>query len=147
LSWVAGSAVRARWPGAPSDDTALQPWIDDAEVLIRSEFPWVDDQLPTDPTLQPVLNLVVTRMVIRALSVPFGLRNEAVGDTSVNYYTEAAGLYLTDADRALLQGLAPQTAFTVDGVPLLNGSAPPDDWRWLWARGFDSWNDYYAWTS
>jgi hypothetical protein len=117
VSWVATTDVRARWPGAPVDDALLQPWVDDAETIIRAEFPWVDDQLGSDVTLQPVLNLVVTRMVIRALSIPFGLRNEAVGDTSVMYYTEAAGLYMTDADRQLIAGTGPQVAFTIDGLP------------------------------
>jgi hypothetical protein len=117
VSWVDLTLVRARWPAAPADDAYLQGWVDDAETLIRNEFPWVDEQLSSDATLPPVLTLVVSRMVIRALSVPFGLRNEAVGDTSVMYYAEASGLYLTDADRNLIAGLGPQVAFTIDGLP------------------------------
>lgn len=116
MSWVSPQDVRARWPGAPADDTLLQAWIDDAETILRAEYPWIEEWLTIDPDLEAVIRLVVTRMVIRALSTPFGVRQETVGDTSLAY-TDKETLYLTDADRALLDGFGPQAAFTIDQMP------------------------------
>jgi hypothetical protein len=143
MTWVTPAELRTRRPGAPGDDTLLQAWIDDAEVITRAEYPWIDEWITDDPALQSAVTLVVIRMVIRALATPMGVNREVVGDTQVHYTTQAA-LELTDADRALLDGHGPQTAFTVDQLPerLL-----PADWRWWWARGWDDENDFWRWVS
>ena len=117
MSWVSVEDVRARWLGAPSEDATLQTWIDDAETIIRVEFPWIEEWVTYDPEeALAVLRVVVSRMVIRAKSHAFGVRQETVGDTSVAY-SDNAELGLSDADRALLEGFGPQTAFTIDQMP------------------------------
>jgi hypothetical protein len=116
MSWTTPEDIRNRWPGAPLNDALLQTWIDDAETIIRAEFPWVSDWIDNDTNALGVVQLVVSRMVIRALSTPAGVNREQVGDTAISYF-EQAGLYLSDADRALLEGYGPQTAFTVDTMP------------------------------
>lgn len=116
MSWATPADIRTRWPGAPADDGLLQAWIDDAETVIRVEYPWVDDWLYADPDFALVLRLVVTRMVIRTLSAPAGVTREQVGDTAVSY-AASSGLGLTDEDRALLDGYGPQTAYAIDTMP------------------------------
>ena len=116
--------MRTRWPGAPTDDARLQAWIDDAETIIRATYPWIDDWITAEPPLEAAVALVVTRMVIRALANPFGIRQESVGDTSISYDT-GMGLELTDADRALLDGYGPQAAFTIDQMPDESWEADP----------------------
>lgn len=142
MSFATPADVRARWPAAPNDDTLIQAWIDDAATIIRAEYPWVDDWTGLDPELHSVLTVVVTRMVVRALSTPFGVRQEQVGDTAL-VYSDAQSLYLTDADRALIDGYGPQAAFTVTALP---DRELPSDWRWWWARGFADEHEFWRWV-
>lgn len=77
MAWVDPEDVLARWVGdSPPDADALVPLIKDAEVIIRYNFPTIDARLDEDePTLADRIAFVVSRMVIRAVRNPEGLRS------------------------------------------------------------------------
>lgn len=77
MAWVTPQEVLARWVGdnPPSAETLL-PLIQDAEVIIRYNFPTIDARLEAEePTLEERIEFVVSRMVIRAVRNPEGLRS------------------------------------------------------------------------
>ena len=122
MTWTTPEDITDRWIGEdqPSDTDQLKVLIGDAEATLKAEFPDLPDRVDSGELAQPVVAMVVARMVIRILQNPAGLRQttESVGPFSTNmtFAGDTPGQFsLTDADRRVL-GYEPtrsQAAFTV----------------------------------
>lgn len=126
MAWVEPEDIVARWVGdnAP-DELTLIPLIQDAEVIIRYNFPTIDERLAEEePTLAERIEFVVSRMVIRAVRNPEGLRS--IQDGAGPFQTtrtfggaEPGTLWLTDEEHDLLAAsdatrVARGRAFAID---------------------------------
>lgn len=110
MTWVAPEDVLSRWVAdrEPPAAEALEPLIRDAEVIVRYNFPNIDARLEDDePTLGDRIEFVVSRMVIRAVINPEGLRS--IQDGAGPFQTtrtfggaEPGSLFLTDEEYDLL---------------------------------------------
>lgn len=131
MSWTDPSDVTDRWAGSgqPHDTALIQRLIEDAEEIIRFEYPDIVDRVddgesgiaPEDPLPIERIRLVVSRMVSRHLRNPDGVRQitESTGPFSENrtFAGDLPGqLLLLDEERRMLgylPGAPKQKAFTV----------------------------------
>ncbi|WP_313007324.1 hypothetical protein [Corynebacterium variabile] len=132
--------VRDRWLSTtdlPADDV-IQLWLDDAEVLIFSEYPKLADQLTDDPdgTWHSRIAYVEVQLVSTALRNPEAVRQASrtagVFTESTTYGTEtlAQSMELTPAHRAMLSGGAKKhTGFDMTAKPQPHGH--PLDHAWV----------------
>jgi len=123
MAWVSAHEVLARWvgEGAPGEATVDQ-WIADAETLIRFEYPDIDVRIADEVLPLDRVQLVVSRVVIRALRNPDNVRVTNIGAAGVTYAGDRpGGLQLTEDDRAMLgetSGPSRARAFTIDTTPI-----------------------------
>lgn len=135
MSWTRPVDITSRWAGEgkPNDDDLLQQLIDDAEEIIRYEYPDITGRVddgesgiaPEDPVPLERVRLVVARMVSRHLRNPDGVRQvtETTGPFSENrtFAGDLPGqLLLLDEERRMLgylPGAPKQRAFTVPTSP------------------------------
>lgn len=126
MAWITPEAVLGYWVGAdaPESDALLKP-IKGAETIIRFHFPDMDDRLTadTDGVLMDRLELVVSRMVIRAVKNPDGARSIQTGtgpfqDTVTYGGDDPGSIWMNTDERALLLAVGSETktgkAFTID---------------------------------
>lgn len=112
------------------DADSIQATLDDAELLVRVEFPDIDDRIAaeaadeteTPKTLAQRATFVVCRMVLRYLQNPDGKTQQTIGTTATGFkVTGRPGLYLEDEDRAMLvdggTDAGAGSAFTIDTTP------------------------------
>jgi len=134
MSWADPQDVIDRWvgPGAPTDEELIQRWIDDAETVLKYEVPDVQERIDDGVLPVETVIFVVSRMVMRVLQNPRGVRQEGVGPYNVTYTGDRPGdLWLSDDERAMLEGLPrrSQRAFTIDTTPAGAWTpVPPDPW-------------------
>lgn len=123
--WATADDVKGRWLTGeiPATDTQLVTLIGDAEDIIVGEFPNIQADIDAGAVPMGRVARVVSRMVIRLLRNPEGLRQvqETTGPTAGGYTyggDHPGELYLTDDDRRDLAGKkAGRRAFTVSTIP------------------------------
>ena len=124
LLWTEPGDVRARWIGDPLDvdDTQLTTLLEDIEDTASAEFS--DIQARIDAGTLPLARVkrVLSRVVIRHLRNPEGLRQSQeqtgpYGSQIMYGGAEPGALALTDEDRAELAGASVSRAFTIDTSP------------------------------
>jgi hypothetical protein len=145
--WATFADVAERWvgPGAPTNQTQVETLIEDAEQVILSEFPKIQDRI--DAELLPVerVKMVVVQIVTRFLRNPEGLSSvqQTTGpfSQSRSFAERSSGLALTDSEIKLLaptrgkafeinlgvNAVAPAESYWVDGMP---GPLSPVDPAW-----------------
>lgn len=139
LQWATTAAVRDRWigPGPDATDTQIATLLEDAESLIRREFPDIQERIDAGELEPRTVAAVAARAVIRVLRNPEGTRSTSEGAGPFQRQTTYAGdlpgeLFLTDDDRAALGGTKARRAFQIDGTPraVRNGGywQAPDLW-------------------
>lgn len=107
-----GADVTARWPSLPASDS-LDQLCADASLIIRAQYPGIDDQIPTSVDLADRLELVVVNMVKRALNIATpgaSQESEATGpySHSVTYANPLQNLFITAAEDSLIRGYLPR---------------------------------------
>jgi hypothetical protein len=123
--WATVQDVKARWltGEVPATDAQVQTLVDDAEDLVLSEFPGMETLVADGTVRQSTVVRVVSRMVLRVLRNPDGIRQiqETTGQFtgSQTYAGDNPGeVYLTDQDRRDLTGKrGARRAFTVSTIP------------------------------
>lgn len=75
MTWATFADVTDRWvgSGAPTDEAQVEALISDAEAVILSEFPAIQDRIDAGTLAQQVVTMVVVRMVSRILRNPENL--------------------------------------------------------------------------
>lgn len=75
MTWTTFTDVTDRWvgSGAPTDQDLVNALIADAEAVVLSEFPKIQDRIDAGTLALPVVKMVVCRQVIRVLRNPENL--------------------------------------------------------------------------
>lgn len=147
MTWVEPADVLARWVGGnPPDEESLAPLIADAEVIIRFNFPTIDERLDAEEeNLLERLEFVVSRMVIRAVRNPEGLRS--IQDGAGPFQTtrtfggdEPGSLWLLEEEYDFLltpeeQAKRRRKAFTIDPGAHARSGTPHLDTCSVWWGG------------
>lgn len=107
MAWTEPDDVLARWLGdkTPPPVTQITAWITDAETIIRSEFPTIQDRIDDEdePLSLDTVRMVVCSMVLRVIRNPEQARSETLGPYSFTRGGDSPGaLTLTAEERALL---------------------------------------------
>lgn len=97
-------AARLGRPLSDAERPYVQALVDDAETIVRTRIPDLDERVESGRLSAAVVRLVLVSMVLRVLRNPGGYRSESAGDYSYTVDSRAASGYL--------------------GVL-------PDEWRWL----------------
>lgn len=69
--------------------------LDDAETILRTRIPDLDEQVSTGRIPADVVRLVLVSMVLRVVRNPGGYRSESAGDYSYTVDSRAASGFLT----------------------------------------------------
>lgn len=123
MSWATPQDVLDRWVGggAPTDDDLTQALIEDAEAVILSEFPRIQERIDGETLPLGTVVLVVVRMVSRTLRNPEGLSywqmNTGPFGQGKNYGSSGTDLWMTPEEKSLLSPRRKGKAFSVDLAP------------------------------
>jgi hypothetical protein len=140
MTWATFTDVTSRWAGSnvPTDEEMVSELIADAEAVILSEFPKIQDRI-TAGTL-PVRNvtIAVVRMVSRVLRNPDNLTywQQQTGPygQARNFGTAGSDIWLSDEEKNLLAPKQTGKAFEIDLAPnATNGG----DYIWLSGNGYN----------
>lgn len=123
MAWASFNDVLDRWvgPGAPTDEDLVQALINDAEAVILSKYPRIQDRISNDLLPLGLVTMVVVRMVMRVLRNPEGLtywqQNTGPFGQGKNYGTGNADIWLSDDEEELLSPKKADKAFSIDPAP------------------------------
>lgn len=124
MTWTSVDDVEARWAGSnmPTDVVLVSTVIDDVELVVLTEFPDIETRLEDEDGLLAKLQFVVSRVTIRVLRNPDGIRQEALDGASIAYTVNPDSIWLTPRERAFLgdDGRATQKAFTINPTPIVD---------------------------
>lgn len=124
MAYTVPEDVIGRWlfDDAPPDAEVLEVHIDDAEDTIISAVPDLDERITDGRLREETLVKIVSRMVIRHLRNPEGIRQES--ETTGPYNAtrtyggdEPGAIYLSKRDRRELLGVRKGKAFMIDTMP------------------------------
>jgi len=106
--WATFADVVDRWvgPGAPTNQSQVETLIDDAEQVILSEFPGIQDRIDSGALPEERVTMVVVQIVTRFLRNPEGLSSvqQTTGpfSQSRSFVDRSSGLTLTESEIKLL---------------------------------------------
>lgn len=124
MAWATFGDVIDRWVGggAPTDETLVGAVLADAEAVILSEFPAIQDRITAGTLAQGVLTMVQVRMAARVLRNPENLtywqQNTGPFGQGKNYGSGNTDIWLTDEEREMLTPKRSKgKAFEIDLAP------------------------------
>lgn len=123
MSWTSFADVTDRWVGSgvPTDEALVDSLIADAEAVILSEYPKIQDRIDAETLPLAVVKMVVVRMVTRVLRNPEGLTywQQTTGPfgQARNYGNSAQDIWLSSEEKELLAPKSRGKAFEVDLAP------------------------------
>lgn len=123
MTWTSFSDVTDRWVGTnvPDDGALVGVLIGDAEAVILSEFPKIQDRIDAGTLPLQVVKMVVVRMVSRVLRNPENLTywQQQTGPfgQARNFGSGNVDIWLSDDERELLSPKKRGKAFEVDLAP------------------------------
>jgi hypothetical protein len=134
MAWTSAQDVLDRWVGEnkPTNNDIIDVLISDAEAIILSEFPAIQERLDEATLPINIVKMVVSHMTSRVLRNPENVTylQQNVGSFSQakNYGNEPTGLYLTNDEKKLLSpNIQKGKAFSINMAPnMLN----TDPWAW-----------------
>jgi hypothetical protein len=133
MAWTSYSDVADRWVGNDpiiNEEELVTALIDDAEAVILSKFPKIQDRIDAESLSVAVIKMVVARQVSRVLRNPESLTylQQTTGPfgSGKNYGGGNVDIFLTDDEVDLLSVSRGRKAFSIDTAP-----------------NAVSWSDYY----
>lgn len=132
MAWATFEDVVARWIGSDMppqhDEATVNTLIADAEAIILSEYPGLQDRIDAETVPVELVIFVVCQMVIRTLRNPENLTywQQQTGPfgQGKNFSTDSLGIYMTDKEVGLLAPRRKGKAFEVD----LGWNTPAPQW-------------------
>jgi len=130
--WTSPQDIRDRWVGsdAPSDDDLLTALILDAEAVIVSTFPRIQERIDDELLSESVVTMVTSRMVSRLIRNPENL----------SYWQQNTGpfgqgrtfgndkdIWLTQDERLMLAPQNSGKAFSFNSAPDMRAPSPDLD--------------------
>lgn len=135
MSWAIPQDVIDRWVGSdvPTDLDLVQALINDAEAVILSEYPKIQDRIDDEELSLATVVMVQCRMVMRLLRNPEALTylQQTTGPfgQARNFGTGNSDIWLSDNELSLLAPKTRGKAFEVNqGVDAVGGGV---DYIWL----------------
>lgn len=132
MAWTTYEDVTTRWvgSGAPTDEALVGALIDDAEAVILSEFPRIQERIDGGSLSLATVVMVVVRMVSRVLRNPEGLTywQQTTGPfgQARNYGSTTQDIWLSPEEEELLAPKRRGKAFEVNlGAHALPGVPVP----------------------
>lgn len=142
MSWTSPQDVLDRWVGndQPTDLDLIQAIINDAEAVVLSHYPRIQERITDNSLSISTVVMVVSRMVSRVLRNPEGLSywQQTTGPFGqARNYGDRADIWLNEQEKQLLAPNRTGKAYSVNIGP--NATAPdywpfpaPDSDRPLW---------------
>jgi hypothetical protein len=135
MSWATPQDIIDRWVGndVPTDTDLMEALIADAEAVILSEFPKIQERIDDNELPLAVVTLVVSRMVSRLLRNPENLTywQQQTGPfgQARNFGSGNADIWLSDQELSLLAPNKRGKAFEVNQGFNAQSPAVVDDFR------------------
>jgi hypothetical protein len=122
MSWATPQDILDRWVGgnAPTDTALLTALISDAEAVILSEFPKIQDRITAETLAEPVVVMVVSRMVSRVLRNPDNVsywQQQTGPFGQARNFGDSIDIWLTAEEKEMLSSKHGGKAFEVDLAP------------------------------
>jgi hypothetical protein len=123
MAWATYNDVTDRWAGsnAPTDEDLVNALLQDAEAVILSEFPKIQDRIDAGSLPIQVVTMVVCRMVSRVLRNPENLTywQQQTGPygQARNFGTSGSDIWLSSEEEEMLAPKKRGKAFEVDLAP------------------------------
>lgn len=122
MPWTTYQDVASRWVGAglPTDQALVNSLIGDAEAIIVSEYPRIQERITANTLSVQIVKLVVSRMVSRMLRNPEGLSSvqQTTGPFSYSKSFTGGGsgsdIWLSAEEKSLLAPSRSGKAFEID---------------------------------
>lgn len=121
MSWTSLQDITDRWvgSGAPTDDVLVEALIADAEAVVLSEYPRIQERVDDETLPLGTLVMVISRMVTRVLRNPENLTywqmNTGPFGQGKNYGADGnTDIWLTDRERDLLAPKRRGKAFEIN---------------------------------
>jgi len=121
MTWTTPQDIRERWIGddKPENDELLRALISDAEAVILSSYPAIQDRITNATLSQAVVTMVTCRMVSRVLRNP---ENASYISQTTGPFTQARNLgqtdlWLTPDEEEMLAPKRQPGAYSVDLAP------------------------------
>lgn len=119
MSWATFADVTDRWVGTnpPTDEALVESLIGDAEAVILSKFPKIQDRIDSATLPLGVVTMVVVRMVSRVLRNPENLsywQQQTGPFGQARNFGSQVDIWLTEDERSMLAPNNTGKAFQVD---------------------------------
>jgi hypothetical protein len=119
MAWASYADVTDRWvgTGAPVDEDMVNVLIEDAETIILSQYPKIQDRIDAGTLAAQVVKMVVVRQVIRVLRNPENLSywQQQTGPFGQGRtFGKDSDIWLTDDELELLAPKRLDKAFSID---------------------------------
>lgn len=139
MTWATFTDVTDRWvgTGAPTDEDMVNVLIADAEAVILSEFPKIQDRIDAGTLALAVVKMVVTRQVTRVLRNPENLTywQQQTGPFGQGRtFGKDSDIWLTSDEEELLAPKKLDKAFQIDLAPEARAYSPL---VWLNGNGYE----------
>lgn len=133
--WTVPQDIRDRWVGidAPTDDDLLTALILDAEAVILSTFPRIQERIDADLLNVSVITMVTSRMVSRLIRNPENLTywQQQTGPFGQGRtFGKDQDIWLTQDERLMLAPTNSGKAFSFNSAPDM--ASPEVDVDLLW---------------
>jgi hypothetical protein len=136
MSWATPQDVIDRWVGsdAPTDTNLIEALISDAEAVILSEYPKIQDRIDDEELPLGTVTMVVCRMVSRLLRNPEGLTywQQQTGPfgQARNYGSAGQDIWMTPEETSMLAPNRTGKAYEVNqGFNAVSGTS--EDLIWI----------------
>jgi hypothetical protein len=117
-TWTTPQDVIDRWVGndVPDDEDLVQALIDDAEIVILSAYPGIQNRIDSGALDQARVTLVTVRMVQRLLRNPEGLNawQQVTGPFSQQRSFSDSDIWMTSQEKLILAPANSGKAFEID---------------------------------
>lgn len=126
MAWTSYSDVADRWVGNDpiiTNEELVTALIEDAEAIILSRFPKIQDRIDAESLNVAVVKLVVSRQVSRVLRNPENLtylqQNSGPFGSGKNYGSAPGNtdIWLSEEEEKLLSVKTGHKAFSIDTAP------------------------------
>ena len=141
MTWANFTDVTSRWVGndVPTDEELVTALIADAETVILSEYPRIQERIDSDALSIDVVKLVVARMVSRVLRNPENLTywQQNTGPFGQGRsFGDDKDIWLSLSERKMLAPVVRGKAFSLDTAPNKNSAryyiVPPETTEPVW---------------
>lgn len=128
MTWAIPADVTDRWVGsdAPTDTDLMTALIADAETVILSVYPRIQERIDANTLSLETVKLVVVRMVTRVLRNPENVTylQQTTGPfgQAKNYGSTSFDIWLSTEERTLLAPSSRGKAFSLNTAPNMNSA-------------------------